>query len=134
MKGYKSQTRSVLFQYQFISQIWRQCFERRQRKVRKTKCKQQQISGVQIGQTQLKLNLIWIMWGQISSQYHKRRERKARKTIFAKGNNSINSKSNMTKFELHLYYVKTNSYTKFEVNITKDRKEKFGKQNFWKGQ
>ena len=54
--------------------------------------------------------------------------------IFAKGNNSINSKSNTTKFELDLYYVKTNSYTKFQVNKSKDGKEKSGKRNFSKGQ
>ena len=34
-------------------------------------------------------------------------------TIFAKGNNSIKSKSNKTNFEFDLYYVKTNSYMKF---------------------
>ena len=47
--------------------------------------------------------------------------------ILAKGNNSCKSKSNTTKVKLDLYYVKTNSYTKFQVNITKDRREKFGK-------
>ena len=39
--------------------------------------------------------------------------------IFAKGNNSIKSRSNETKVELHLYYVKTNSYMKFEVHVSK---------------
>ena len=29
--------------------------------------------------------------------------------------------------KLDLYYVKTNSYTKFQVNILKDGREKFGK-------
>ena len=42
--------------------------------------------------------------------------------------------SSVTKRELDLYYVKTNSYTKFEVNISKDGREKFGKLNFSKGQ
>ena len=42
--------------------------------------------------------------------------------------------SNVTKRELDLYYVKTNSYTKFEVSISKDSREKFGKLNFSKGQ
>ena len=54
--------------------------------------------------------------------------------ILAKGNNSCKSRSNATKVELDLYYVKTNSYIKFQVNATKDRREKFGKRNFCKGQ
>ena len=48
--------------------------------------------------------------------------------FLAKGNNSCKNRSNATKLELDLYYVKTNSYTKFQVNITKDRREKFRKQ------
>ena len=48
--------------------------------------------------------------------------------ILAKGNNSCKSKSSMIKLELDLYYVKTNSYTKFQVNILKDGREKSGKQ------
>ena len=39
---------------------------------------------------------------------------------WGKGNNSCKSRSSVTKLELDLYYVKTNSYTKFEVNILKD--------------
>ena len=35
--------------------------------------------------------------------------------------------SSMTKLALDLYYVKTNSYTKFQVNILKDSREKSGK-------
>ena len=54
--------------------------------------------------------------------------------ILAKGNNSCKSRSNAKKVEHDLYYVKTHSYTKFQVNITKDGREKFGKQNFSKGQ
>ena len=34
----------------------------------------------------------------------------------AKGSNSCKSRSSMTKLELELYYVMTNSYTKFEVS------------------
>ena len=33
----------------------------------------------------------------------------------------------MTKVELYLYHVMTNSYTKFQVNISKDSREKSGK-------
>ena len=45
--------------------------------------------------------------------------------ILANGYNSSRSMSNVTKVELDLYYVKTNSYTKFQVNISKDDWEKF---------
>ena len=38
------------------------------------------------------------------------------------------------KLELDLYYVKKNSYTKFQVNISKDGRKKPGKLNFRKGQ
>ena len=54
--------------------------------------------------------------------------------ILAKGVNFCKSRSNATKVKPDLYYVKTNSYTKFQVNITKDRREKFRKLNFCKGQ
>ena len=40
----------------------------------------------------------------------------------------------MTKLEIDRYYVKTNSYTKFQINISKDSREKSGKLNFSKGQ
>ena len=71
----------------------------------------------------------------VSSQYFKRLERISPKTaekspensIRAKGNNSRKSQSSMTKLKLHLYYVITNSYIKFEVNISKDGTEKSGK-------
>ena len=35
--------------------------------------------------------------------------------------------SSVTKVELDLYHVMTNSYTKFQVNISKDSREKSGK-------
>ena len=54
--------------------------------------------------------------------------------ILGKGNNSCKSRSNAIKAELDLYYVKTNSYMKFQLNMSKDDKEKSGKQNFCKGQ
>ena len=53
---------------------------------------------------------------------------------FAKGNNSIKSRSNTTKFKLDLYYVKTNPSMKFQVNMSKDEKGECGKPNFSKGQ
>ena len=36
----------------------------------------------------------------------------------------------MTKLELDLYYVMTNLYNKFQVNILKDGREKSGKRKF----
>ena len=42
--------------------------------------------------------------------------------------------SSVMKLELDLCYAKTNSYTIFEVNISKDSREKSGKLNFRKGQ
>ena len=64
----------------------------------------------------------------MSSQYLKRQQRKGPKNlILAKGNNSCKSESNVTKLKLDLLYVMTNSHTKFQVNIAKDNREKFGK-------
>ena len=39
--------------------------------------------------------------------------------------------SSMMKLELDLYYVNANSFTKFQINISKDWKEKSGKLNFY---
>ena len=65
---------------------------------------------------------------QVNITKKKQLERKVRKNkIFAKGNYSSKSGSNETKVELDLYYVKTNPYTKCQVNISKDDWEKFGK-------
>ena len=54
--------------------------------------------------------------------------------ILAKGYNSSRSRSNVTKVELDLYYVTTNSYTKFQVHMSKEDWEKLRKLHFWKGQ
>ena len=70
----------------------------------------------------------------MSSQYFETGEESAENLIFAKGNNSIKGRSNTTKLKLELYYVKTNSYMKFQLNMSKDDKEKSGKRNFSKGQ
>ena len=43
--------------------------------------------------------------------------------IFVKGNNSCKSRSNGTKVELDLYYAKTNSYIKFQLNMSNDDKK-----------
>ena len=54
--------------------------------------------------------------------------------ILAKGNYSCKTRSNATKVELDLYYVKTNSYMNFQLNMSKDNKEKSEKRNVSKGQ
>ena len=68
------------------------------------------------------------------SIFQKTAEESPENEILAKGNNSYKSRSSVTKLELDLYYVKTKSYTKFQVNISKDNREKSGKLNFSKGQ
>ena len=70
----------------------------------------------------------------MSTQNYKTGEESAENEILAKGNNSIKSRSKTTKLKLDLYYVKTNSYMKFQLNMSKDDKEKFGKRKFSKGQ
>ena len=45
------------------------------------------------------------------------------KEILAKGNNLCKSRSNVTKVKLDLYYVKTNSYMKFQGICRKMRKK-----------
>ena len=68
------------------------------------------------------------------SIFQKTAEESPENEILAKGSNSYKSRSNVTKLELDLYYVKSKSYTKFQVNISKDSREKSGKLNFGKGQ
>ena len=67
---------------------------------------------------------------QNASQYSKTGEESPENWIFAKGNNSIKSRSNTTKLKLDLYYVKTNPSMKFQVKMSKDDKEKCGKTKF----
>ena len=54
--------------------------------------------------------------------------------ILAKRNNSCKSRSNTTKVKLALYYVKTNSYMKLQLNMSKDDQKTSGKRNLSKGQ
>ena len=54
-------------------------------------------------------------------------EKSLENLILAKGNNSCKSRSSVTKVKLDLYHVMSNSYTKFQVNISKDSREKSGK-------
>ena len=67
----------------------------------------------------------------MSSQNYKTGEECPENEILA---NSIKSRSKTTKLKLDLNYVKTNSYTTFQLNMSKDDKEKSGKRNFSKGQ
>ena len=77
-------------------------------------------------------NLICIMLWQIHTPNFKSisqttTEKIPENWILAKGNNSPKSRSSVTKLKLDLYYVMINSYTKFQVNISKDDREKSGK-------
>ena len=67
------------------------------------------------------------------SKSQKTAEKSQEKKILAKGNNSRKCRSNATKIKLDLYYLKTNSYTKFQLNISKDCRKKSGILNFSKG-
>ena len=91
------------------------------------------------GQTRPNSNLTCIMWRQIhiwnfNSICRKMTKKSPENEILAKGNNSCKNRSKATKVTLDLYYVKTNSYMKFQLNMSKDDKEKSGKRNFSKGQ
>ena len=54
-------------------------------------------------------------------------EKSPENKILTKGNNSRKSRSGVTKLKLDLYYVLKNSFTTFQVNISKDGREKSGK-------
>ena len=56
-------------------------------------------------------------------------EKNPENKILAKGNNSCKSRSKSTKVDLDLYNVKTNSYSKFQVNITKKKLERKVRKN-----
>ena len=56
----------------------------------------------------------------------KKAEKSPENLMLAKGNNCCKRKSSVTKLKLDLYYVTTNSYTKLQVNISKDGREKSG--------
>ena len=61
-------------------------------------------------------------------------EKSPENLILAKGNYSRKSRSSVTKFKLDLYNVMTKSVTKFQVNISNDNREEFGKLIISKGQ
>ena len=93
---------------------------------------QRAITNVKVGQMRPKSNLTCIMSRQIhiwnfNSIYQKMTKKSPENEIFAKGNNSCKTMSSTTKVKLDLYNIKTNPYTKFQVNISKDDWEKFGK-------
>ena len=137
-KGYSSDV-SVLCQENFIYQISSEYLKRLHRKVQKSECLQRAISHVKEGQARQNWNLVCITSRQIHihvPNFKSLSEKMAEKRTenCAKGNNSCKSRSSTAKLELDLYYVKTNSYTKFQVNIWKDGRGKSGKLNFIKGQ
>ena len=108
-------------------------------KIWKTIFLQRAITQFKIGQTRQSLNLTCIRSRQIhirnfKSICQKMTKKSPENLILAKDSNSCKSRSNASKVELDLYYVKANSYTTFQVNITKDGREKFRKLNFFKGQ
>ena len=70
----------------------------------------------------------------MESTSQKTAEKSLENKILAKGNNFGKRRSSMTKLKLDLYYVMINSYTKLQVNILKDGREKSRKLNFSKGQ
>ena len=90
------------------------------------------MTPVKLGHAWRNSKLICIMSWQIhipnfKSIFQKTAEKSLENSILAKGNNSRKSKSSVTKLKLDLYYIMTNSYTKFQVNISKDDREKSGK-------
>ena len=110
-----------------------------EKKVRKANFLQRAITQLKVGQPRQNENLTCIMSRQIHIWNFKWKCQKMTKKspeneFFAKGNNSCKSRWNATKVKLDLYYVKTNSYMKFQLNTSKDDKEKSGKRIFCKGQ
>ena len=64
-----------------------------------------------------------------------RQAKKVRKTkLLQRAITQLKVGQTQKKLKLYLYYVKTNPYMKFQVNMSKDDKEKSGKRNFSKGQ
>ena len=159
IKGYKSEKISVLCEYKFIPRIGCQYLARRRKNYVKTnpymkfqvnmskddkeksgkRNFSKAITHVKVGQTRPKSNLTCIMSRQIqmwnfNSICQKMTKKIPENEILAKGNNSCKSRSNATKVDLDLYDVKTNSYMKFQLNMSKDDKEMSGKRNFYKRQ
>ena len=56
----------------------------------------------------------------LSSQYLSRLQNPPppENKVLGKDNNSCKGRSSMTKIKLAVYYVKTNTYTKYQVNIS----------------
>ena len=130
VKRNKSQTWPVLCQDKSIYKISSQYHKRRESKVQKTTFLQRAITQLKLDQTRQKLNKTCITSRQIHIYNFKSMSRKMA-WIFATGNESSKRRSKVTKVKLDLYYVKTNSYTKFQVNISKEDWEKFGKPSRW---
>ena len=67
-----------------------------------------------------KADLYYVMTNipNFKSITQKRAEKGLENKILGKGNNCCKSRSSVTKLELDLCYVMTNSYTKLQVNIS----------------
>ena len=86
------------------------------------------LTHVKVGQARQNSSLICITSKQIhipnfKSISEKMLEKNQQNWVLTKDNNLCKSRSRSAKLELDLYYVKTNSYTKFQVNIWKDGRE-----------
>ena len=70
---------------------------------------------------------------KVSAQYVKARRRKVQKTVyfqysdFQNGHNFKKNQRKLRKLKLNLYYSKTKSYAKFQLNMPKRVREKCGK-------
>ena len=105
----------------------------------KNKFLQRALTPVKEGKPWRNLNLVCIETKAIHIQNfnwisQKIAEKSPENKILAKDNNSCKSRSSVIKLELELYYVMTNSYIKFQVNISNDGREKSWKLIFSKGQ
>ena len=94
------------------------------------------LNATKVGKAWQNPNLICIMSRQIHIPNFKSisqmtAEESLENRIWSKGNNSRKSPSSMTKLKLDLYYVMTNPYTKFKVNISKDDRQ-FRKTELWR--
>ena len=91
--------------------------------IRKTKFLQRALTPVKVGQAWQNSNLICIKSKAIYIQNfnwisQKTAEKSPENRNWANGNNYGKNRSSVKKLKLDLFYVITNSYTKFQVNIS----------------
>ena len=93
--------------------------------VRKTNFLQRALTPVTVGQAWRNSNLICFESKAIHIQNfnwksQKTAEKNPENKLWGKGNNYCKNRPSVTKLKLDLYYVVSNSYTRFQVNISKD--------------